>query len=107
MVGELLYFGAIASFGFVILGAAQFPSGMWLVMSLFPVFLSLVLGGMLWIVALQEFSLLVSVGSLAVSIAGALAVRRWPERNLFIAICAVGLVGMAFAGTAIHTVVLE
>ena len=31
MLAELLYFVSIALFGFVILGAAQLPSGNWLV----------------------------------------------------------------------------
>ena len=104
MLAQVLYFVAIASFGFVVLAAAQLPTGIWLVLSLFPVFLALVLGGMLWIVAFQEFSLPVSFGSLAVPAVAAILVRRWSERDLLIAIGSASLLGLLFAGLAINTV---
>ena len=61
---------------------------MWLVAGIFPVFIAMILGYMMWVYAWSEFGLPVSVGSLVVPIAAAVSVRRVSTRNLFIAICA-------------------
>ncbi len=61
---------------------------MWLVAGIFPVFLAMILGYMMWVYAWSEFGLPVSVGSLVVPIVAAVLVRRVSTRNLFIAICA-------------------
>ena len=101
MLAELLYFVSIALFGFVILGAAQLPNDMWLVAGIFPVFLAMILGFMMWVYAWSEFGLPVSVGSLVVPI---VALRCWcagvSTRNLFIAICATTVLGLICARLA-------
>ena len=102
MLGELLYVAAIALFVFVLAGAAQLPNGIWLAVSLVPVFLALVVGGMMLIVAVQVFPLPVSLGALAVPVAAAFAVRRWSERDLFVAICGAAVLGVICAWPAIQ-----
>ena len=69
MLAELLYFVSIASFGFVILGAAQLPSGTGLVIAIFPVFIAMIVGFVMWVYAWSEFGPVVSVGSLVAPIA--------------------------------------
>ena len=73
MPPELLYFVSIALFGFVILGAAQLPNDMWLVAAIFPVFIAMIVGFMMWVYAWSEFGLTVSIGALVVPIAAAVA----------------------------------
>ena len=98
MLAELLYFVSIALFGFVVLGAAQLPNDMWLVVAIFPVFIALILGFVMWVYAWSEFSLTTSLGSLAVPIVVAVAVRRLlSTRDMFIAICATVVVGLICA----------
>jgi hypothetical protein len=98
MPAELLYFVSIALFGFVILGAAQLPNDMWLVASIFPVFIAMIVGFMMWVYAWSEFSLTVSVGSLVAAIAAAVPVRRLlSTRDLFIAICVTVVLGLICA----------
>jgi hypothetical protein len=94
MTAELLYFVAIALFGFVILGVAQLPNDMWLVVGLFPAFIALIVGYMMWVYAWSEFGLPVSIGSLVVPIIAAVPARRMlSTRGLFIAICAAVVLG--------------
>jgi hypothetical protein len=98
MLAELLYFVSIALFGFVILGAAQLPNDLWLVAGIFPVFIAMIVGFMMWVYAWSEFSLAVSIGSLAVPIAAAVSVRRLlSTRDLFITICATAVLGLVCA----------
>jgi hypothetical protein len=98
MPAELLYFVSIALFGFVILGAAQLPNDMWLVAGIFPVFIAMIVGFMMWVYAWSEFSLTVSVGSLVAAIAAAVPVRRLlSTRDLFIAICVTVVLGLICA----------
>ncbi len=98
MLAELLYFVSIALFGFVILGAAQLPNDMWLVAAIFPVFIAMIVGFMMWVYAWSEFGLVVSVGSLVVPIAAAVPVRRLlSTRDLFIAICVTVVLGLICA----------
>ena len=93
-----LYFASIALFGFSILGAAQLPNSVWLVIAIFPVFIDMILGFVMWIYAWSEFGLAVSVGSLAVAVAAALtARRRLSTRDLFIAVCATVVLGLICA----------
>ena len=92
MLAELLYFVSIALFGFVILGAAQLPNDMWLVVGLFPVFLAMILGFMMWVYA----SVRVRPAGEHRLAAGAdrrrgVGVRGLSTRNLFIAICAIAV----------------
>ena len=98
MLAELLYFVSIALFGFVILGAAQLPNDMWLVAGIFPVFIAMIVGFMMWVYAWSEFGLVVSIGSLVVPIAAAVPVRRLlSTRDLFIAICVTVVLGLICA----------
>ena len=98
MLAELLYFVSIALFGFVILGAAQLPNDLWLVAGIFPVFIAMIVGFMMWVYAWSEFGLAVSIGSLVVAIVAAVPVRRLlSTRNLFIAICATVVLGLICA----------
>jgi len=97
MLAEILYFVSIALFGFVVLGAAQLPNSVWLVISIFPVFIAMILGFVMWVFAWSEYGLLVSIGSLVVPIVAAIPARRLSTRNLFIAICGTVLVGLICA----------
>lgn len=101
MLVEALYLVSIALFGCAVLGAAQLPNGILLVISLFPVFLALVLGCMMWLVAAQVFGLPISIGTLAVPIAVAFGMRRLSDRNLSIAVWGIAAIGMLFAYFAI------
>ena len=86
MLAPLLYFIAIALFGFAVLGAAQLPNDLWLVAAIFPVFIAMILGFVMWIFAWSQFELPVSVGSLLVPIAAAVVSRRrLSTRDRFIA----------------------
>jgi hypothetical protein len=98
MLAEILYFVSIALFGFVVLGAAQLPNDMWLVAGIFPVFIAMILGFMMWVYAWSEYSLAVSVGALVVPIVAAVpAGRLLSTRNLFIVICGTVVVGLICA----------
>jgi hypothetical protein len=101
MLVEALYLISIALFGCVVLGAAQLPNGILLVISLFPVFLALILGCMMWLVAAQVFGLPISIGTLLVPVGAAIAMRRLSDRNLSIAVWSIAAVGMLFAYFAI------
>ncbi len=101
MLAELLYFVSIALFGFVILGAAQLPSGTGLVIAIFPVFISMIVGFVMWVYAWSEFGPVVSVGSLVVPIAAAILARRvLSTRDLFIAVWTTVVVGLVCARLA-------
>ncbi|HSZ92194.1 MAG TPA: hypothetical protein VK822_22785 [Acetobacteraceae bacterium] len=98
MLAELLYFVSIALFGFVILGAAQLPSGIGLVIAIFPVFIAMIVGFVMWVYAWSEFGPVVSVGSLVAPIAAALLARRMlSTRDLYIAVWATVVVGLVCA----------
>jgi hypothetical protein len=97
MLAELLYFVSIALFGFVILSATRLPNDMWLVASIFPVFIAMIVGFMMWVYAWSEFSPAVSIGSLVVPIAGVVTARRLSTRNMFIAICVTVVLGLICA----------
>jgi hypothetical protein len=97
MLAEILYFISIALFAFVPLGAARLPNDIWLVLAIFPVFIAMILGFVMWVFAWGEFGLPVSVGSLVLPIAGYFAVRRFSPRDLFIMICATVIVGLVCA----------
>jgi hypothetical protein len=73
---------------------------MWLVAGIFPVFLAMILGYMMWVYAWSEFGLPVSIGSLVVPIVAAVSVRRVSTRNLFFAICAATALGLICARLA-------
>jgi len=85
----------------VILGAAQLPNDMWLVAGIFPVFIAMIVGFMMWVYAWSEFSLAVSLGSLVVPIVAAVPARRLlSTRDLFIAICVTVVLGLICARLA-------
>jgi hypothetical protein len=97
-MAQALYFVSIALFGFGILCAAQLPNSVWLVIAIFPVFIAMIVGFVMWVYAWSEFSLMVSVGSLALAVAAALPARRLlSTRDLFIAVCATVVLGLIFA----------
>jgi hypothetical protein len=101
MLAEVLYFVSIALFGFVVLGAAQLPNSVWLVISIFPVFIAMILGFVMWIYAWSEFGLAMSVGALIVPIVVAVAVRHLlSTRDLFIVICGTVVVALICARLA-------
>jgi hypothetical protein len=99
MLPEVLYFASIALFAFATLAAAQVPDSNWLVACIFPVFIALILGFVMWVYAWSEFDLSVSIGSLVAPIVAVVLVRRSSvsTRNLFIAICAAVVVGLICA----------
>jgi hypothetical protein len=98
MTAPLLYFVAIALFGFVILGAAQLPNDMWLVVAIFPVFVAMIVGFVMWIYAWSEFGLPVSIGALLAPLVAIVpARRRLSTRDMFIAICATVVLGLICA----------
>jgi hypothetical protein len=93
-----MYFVSIGLFGCAVLAAVQLPNDMWLVASMFPVFIAMILGFMMWVYAWSEFSLTVSLGSLILPVVAALLVRnRMSTAKLFIAICATVIVGLICA----------
>ncbi len=101
MLAELLYFLSIALFGFVILAAAQLPSGIGLVIAIFPVFVAMIVGFVMWVFAWSEFGPVVSVGSLVVPIAAAVLARRMlSTRDLLIALWATVVVALICARLA-------
>jgi hypothetical protein len=97
MLAELLYFLAIALFGFTVLGAARLPNDMWLIMAIFPVFIAAILGFVMWLFAWGQYDMPVSIGALIVPVVAVVAMRRWSTRNMFIAICAAVVLGLIVA----------
>jgi hypothetical protein len=98
MMAPLLYFLSIALFAFVVLGASQIPNSIWLVACIFPVFIAMILGFVMWVFAWSEYSLVVSLGSLIVPIIGIVAVRRrLSTERLFAVICAAVVAGLVVA----------
>ncbi|MEJ0017134.1 MAG: hypothetical protein WDN25_11330 [Acetobacteraceae bacterium] len=100
LLAELLYLIAIGLFGYVVVCAAQLPSGVWLVLSLFPVFIAIILGFVMWAYAWYEFAWPVTVFSLLLPLAVALPTRRLSTRNLFIATWAAAVLGLITARLA-------
>jgi hypothetical protein len=101
MLAELLYFATLAAFGFVIVGAAQLPDSVWLVISIFPVFIAIILGFVMWVYAYTEFGLTVGVASLLLPIVAAVLARRLLSTpGLFVAICSALVIGLICARLA-------
>jgi hypothetical protein len=72
-----------------------------LIACIFPVFIALVLGFVMWVYAWSEFSALVSAGSLIAPVVAVVLIRRsLSTRNLFIAICTAVVVGLICARVA-------
>jgi hypothetical protein len=102
MLAELLYFLSIALFAFAVLAATQVPDSNWLIASIFPVFVALILGFTMSVYAWSEFGVPLGAGSLIVPLAAIVLMRRsLSARNLFIAICAAVTVGLVCARFAI------
>lgn len=97
MLADLLYFVAIALFGCSVAGAARLPNDIWLVLALFPVFIALILGLVMWLFAFGQLDLWVCIGALVVPVAAYLVMHRYSPRDLFIAICAAVLLGLICA----------
>jgi hypothetical protein len=101
VLAPLLYFVALALFGFTIVAAARMPDGTWLVACIFPVFLAGIVGFVMWIFAWSEFGMSVSIGSLVVSfLAVRLVCRSLTTPTMFVAICAATVVGLICARLA-------
>ena len=100
-MGALLYFVSLALFGFVIFACVRMPNDIWLVLSIFPSFIALILGLVMAIFAWGEFGPVVSVGSL---IPGFVIVQftyaKLSARQLFLAICVALAVGLICARVA-------
>ena len=97
MLTEILYFIAIALLGCAVAGAARLPNDIWLVLAIFPVFIALILGFVMWLFAFGQLGLWVSIGALIVPIGGYFAMRRFSPRGIFIIICSVTVVGLICA----------
>ena len=101
MLAALLYFVAIALFAFAVLAATQVPESNWLIASIFPVFIAMIMGFVMSVYAWSEYGVPLGVGSLIVPLVAIVFVRRsLTARNMFIAICASVAVGMVFARLA-------
>ena len=101
MLTELLYFVAIALFGFAVLATLLVPESNWLVACIFPVFIATILGFIMSVYAWSEFGVPVGAGSLIVPIAAVLLIREsLSTRNLFIAICGSTVAGLICARLA-------
>jgi hypothetical protein len=98
LLAGLLYFIALALFGFVIFGAAHIPNDIWLVACIFPGFLALVVGFFMFVFAWGEFGAAVCIGSLVVPFVAVRLLRtKLSTRGLFVAICGAAVVGLIFA----------
>jgi hypothetical protein len=101
MLAEALYFLSIALFAFATLAATQVPESNWLIASIFPVFIAMILGFVMSVFAWSEFGPVLGASTLIVPLGVMVAVRKsFSARNLFIAICAavgIGLVCARFA----------
>jgi hypothetical protein len=98
MLAQLLYFVSIALFGFAALATLLVPDSNWLVASIFPVFIALILGFVMSVYAWSEFGAALGAGSLIVPLVAVVLIRGMlSTRNLFIAICAAVVVGLVCA----------
>jgi hypothetical protein len=101
MLAPLLYFISIALFAYAVLQTTQVPESNWLIASIFPVFISLVMGFTMSIYAWSEYGWPMGVGSLILPLVAVALIRRsLSVRNMFIAICASVLVGLVCARLA-------
>ena len=81
--------------------AARIPNDIWLVASIFPAFIALILGFVMGVFAWGEYGPLVSIGSLVPSLVAVQLIRgKLSTRNLFFAICGAGVAGLVFARIA-------
>jgi hypothetical protein len=98
MLAQLLYFVSIALFGFAALATLLVPDSNWLVASIFPVFIALILGFVMSVYAWSEFGAALGAGSLIVPLVAVVLIRGMlSTRNLFITICAAVVVGLVCA----------
>lgn len=101
LLAGALYFITLALFGFVIFAALQIPNDIWLVASIFPAFIALILGFFMAVFAWGEYGPLVSVGSLVPAYAAVRLIRgKLSTRKLFLAICGAAILGLVFARIA-------
>jgi hypothetical protein len=101
MLAPLLYFLSIALFAFAVLAATQVPESNWLIASIFPVFIALILGFIMSVYAWSEYGPALGATSLIVPLIGIVLVRRsLSVRNMFLALCAAVAVGLVCARLA-------
>ena len=98
MLAQLLYFASIALFAFAVLAATQVPESNWLIASIFPVFIALVMGFIMSVYAWSEYGVPLGAGSLIVPLVAIVLIRRsLSVRDMFIALCAAVLIGLICA----------
>lgn len=84
---QALYFSSLALFGFVVFAGRRIPEGTFILASIIPVFLSAIIGIVLWVYAWSELGALVSVGALLLAWAAVRAFDRIAStRTLFVLI---------------------
>jgi len=105
-LAQFLYFDALVLFAFVIFAARRISDDAFILACIIPVFLSAIVGIVLWVYAWSEFGAVLSVGALLAAwlivwVAGRLA----PARLLFVMIYLAlsgGLLCARFAMQAIN-----
>lgn len=86
-VARFLYFDALVMFGFVIFAARRISDDAFVLACIVPVFLSAIVGIVLWAYAWSEFGAVLSVGALlAAWLIVRVAGRLTPARLLFVMI---------------------
>jgi hypothetical protein len=101
MLAPLLYFLSIALFAFAVLAATQIPESNWLIASIFPVFIALILGFIMSVYAWSEYGPVLGAASLLVPLIAIVLVRRsLSVRNMFLALCAAVAIGLVCARLA-------
>jgi len=101
MLAQFLYFLSIALFSFAVLGATRIPESNWLIASIFPVFIALIMGFIMSVYAWSEYGPVLGAASLIVPLIAIVLLRRsFSVRNMFLAVCAAVLLGLACARLA-------
>jgi hypothetical protein len=94
----LTYFVTLALFAFVILATLWVKHEMWILACIFPVFVAVIAGFIMWLYAYEEFGPGVAVGALVVPLPLAWRLGRvFSTRDLMIAIYLAWAMGMVCA----------
>jgi len=84
---QSLYFASLGLFGFVIFAARRIPDGTFILASIMPVFLSAIVGVIMWVYAWSEYGATISVSALVVAWLTVCVLRRLAStRTLFVMI---------------------
>lgn len=90
-------------FGFVIFAGRRIPDGTFILACIIPVFLSAIIGIILWVYAWSEFGALVSIGALLLAWAVVTATGRVAStRTLFVLIYVAMTAGLVCARFAMQ-----